>query len=92
MLDVREKLDEPIHDVLSKIPSTACNLWKADISGLTNQQSAEVKRFIAGNYDVVLGMLERRMDGQSSPLSSVRQPSQKTSDDRVYDPHLYIVP
>jgi hypothetical protein len=73
VLDVYEKLDKPIYDVLSKIPSTACNLWKADISGLTNQQSAEVKRFIVGDYDVVLGMLERRMDGQSSPLSSVRQ-------------------
>jgi hypothetical protein len=73
VLDVYEKLDKPIHDVLSKIPSTACNRWKADISGLTNQQSAEVKRFIVGDYDVVLGMLERRMDGQSSPPSSVRQ-------------------
>lgn len=73
VLDVYEKLDKPMYDVLSKIPSTACNLWNADISGLTNQQSAEVKRFIGGDYDVVLGMLERRMDGQSSPLSGVRQ-------------------
>jgi hypothetical protein len=73
VLDVYEKLDKPVHDVLSKIPPTACNLWNAEISGLTDQQSAEIKRFIVGDYDVVLGMLERRMDGQSSPLSSVRR-------------------
>jgi hypothetical protein len=30
---------------------------------LTDQQAAEVKRFIIGDFDVVLGMLERRLDG-----------------------------
>jgi hypothetical protein len=73
VLDVYEKLDKPVHDVLLKIPATACNHWNADVSGLTDQQSAEIKRFVVGDYDVVLGMLERRMDGQSSPLSSVRR-------------------
>jgi hypothetical protein len=32
-----------------------------------------VRRFINGDYDVVLGMLERRMDGRSAGTSSVRQ-------------------
>jgi hypothetical protein len=31
------------------------------------------RRFINGDYDVVLGMLERRMDGRSAGTSSVRQ-------------------
>ena len=44
-----------------------------DISGLTNKQAAEIKRFINGDYDVVLGMLERRIDGQSHSSSRVRQ-------------------
>jgi hypothetical protein len=73
VLAVYEKLDKPVHDMLSMVPQTACNHWNVDLSGLTDQQSAEIKRFIVGDYDVVLGMLERRMDGQSSPLSSVRQ-------------------
>jgi hypothetical protein len=73
VLDVYERLDKPVHDVLSKVPPAACNLWSADVTGLTDRQSAEIKRFIVGDYDVVLGMLERRMDGESSPLSSVRR-------------------
>lgn len=37
-----------------------------------NNQKAEVKRFIAGEYDVVLGMLERRLHGQPDGESKVR--------------------
>ncbi|MFL6603481.1 MAG: SIR2 family protein [Steroidobacteraceae bacterium] len=73
VLDVYEKLDKPVHEVLSPIPSSACSHWNADTSGLTDQQSAEIKRFVARDYDVALGMLERRMDGQSSSSSSVRR-------------------
>ena len=38
-----------------------------------DEQAAEVRRFVNGDYDVVLGMLERRMDGRSAGTSSVRQ-------------------
>jgi hypothetical protein len=39
---------------------------------LTDQQMAEVKRFVLADYDVVLGMLERRIDGQADINSRVR--------------------
>jgi hypothetical protein len=44
-----------------------------DLSALTHGQAAEVRRFVAGDYDVVLGMLERRIDGQTANPSGVRQ-------------------
>lgn len=73
VLKVYEQLDAAVHAVISSVPPTAHNQWSTDLSGLTNQQAAEVKRFINGDYDVVLGMLERRIDGQSDGKSRVRQ-------------------
>ena len=73
VLGLYAQLDAAVHAIISSIPSAAHNQWHTDLSGLTNQQAAEVKRFINGDYDVVLGMLERRMDGQSSGKSRVRQ-------------------
>lgn len=73
VLRVYAQLDAAVHAVISGIPPTAHNQWSTDFSDLTDQQAAEVKRFINGDYDVVLGMLERRMDGQSHGKSRVRQ-------------------
>jgi hypothetical protein len=73
VLKVYEGLDAAVHAVISKIPRSACNRWGADSSALTHGQAAEVRRFIAGDYDVVLGMLERRIDGQTDNPSRVRQ-------------------
>jgi hypothetical protein len=73
VVKVYAQLDSAVHDVISGIPRRACNQWDVDLGGLTNQQAAEVRRFVSGDYDVVLGMLERRMDGQSESRSSVRQ-------------------
>jgi len=73
VLRVYSQLDPVVHAVMSDIPSTAHNQWSADLSGLTDSQAAEVKRFINGDYDVVLGMLERRMEGLSHGKSRVRQ-------------------
>ena len=72
-LKVYAQLDPPVHAVVASIPRTACNQWSVDLSGLTNPQAAEVRRFAAGDYDVVLGMLERRIDGKSDGKSRVRQ-------------------
>lgn len=71
-LDVYEQVDLTVHKVLMAIPTQACNQWSCDVSSLTHQQAAEVKRFIMGDFDVVLGMLERRIDGKSGPSSTVR--------------------
>ena len=71
VLKVYKQLDPVVHTVMCSIPQQACAQWGVNGSGLTDQQVAEVKRFISGDYDVVLGMLERRMD-QPNPNSSVR--------------------
>jgi len=73
VLQIYAQLDVAVHAVISGIPHAGCNHWSTDRSGLTNQQAAEVMRFIRGDYDVVLGMLERRIDGQSDGKSRVRQ-------------------
>jgi hypothetical protein len=73
VLDVYEALDTGVHAVLAGLPRGACNQWQSDCNGLTERQSAEVRRFIAGDYDVVLGMLERRLDNQTRGDSRVRR-------------------
>jgi len=71
VLQVYAQLDAAVNNVLNSNPGTPATM--PDSSGLTYQQSAEVSRFTRGDYDVVLGMLERRMDGHPHGKSSVRQ-------------------
>lgn len=73
VLEVYAKLDTSTYSVLTGLPLGTCNLWQTNCNGLTDGQTAEVKRFIVGDYDVVLGMLERRLDGQTRGDSQVRQ-------------------
>ena len=72
VIDVYSTLDASVHEVLSLLPKDICTKWEADTSTLNDPQRAEVKRFISGDYDVVLGMLERRIDGQTRGDSKVR--------------------
>jgi len=72
VLDVYEELDFAVHAVIADIPRSACNQWVPKLSALTPTQKAEVRRFITGDYDVVLGMLERRIDGAPTGRSRVR--------------------
>jgi hypothetical protein len=73
VLSVYESLEGATHGILNAVPLGACNSWKAATQDLDSQQCAEVNRFILGDYDVVLGMLERRMDGPSASTSKVRR-------------------
>lgn len=73
VLQVYSKLDPPIYEVIKVIPPGVCNQWIPNLSNLRNDQKAEVNRFIYGDYDVVLGMLERRIDGKSDGNSRVRK-------------------
>jgi NAD-dependent SIR2 family protein deacetylase len=73
VLDVYATLDTSTHSVLTGLPLGACNQWQANCADLTDRQTAEVRRFIVGDYDVVLGMLERRLDNQTRGDSRVRQ-------------------
>ena len=70
---VYKELDGSVFDVIKEIPGNASNQWVPEWSGLNPQQKAEVKRYIAGDYDVVLGMLERRLDNQTLQDSEVRK-------------------
>ena len=72
VLKVYEQFDSAVYPVMHAIRSQGCNQLAINGSGLTDHQVAEVKRFASGDYDVVLGMLERRIDGQSGPQSQVR--------------------
>ena len=59
VLDIYAVLDTGVHAVLTGLPRAACNQWVANCAGLTERQTAEVKRYIVGDYDVVrLNVLE----------------------------------
>ena len=72
VLEVYKALDYSVYGVLHKLPRGACNQWETNCLSLNDPQKAEVKRFIVGDYDVVLGMLERRLDDQTRGDSRVR--------------------
>lgn len=73
VLEIYKELDQTIYSVISKLPSNVCSKYEPDCSGLKESQIAEVKRFIVGDYDVVLGMLERRLDDRTRGDSQVRK-------------------
>lgn len=73
VVDVYRVLDASVYTVLADLPRGTCNQWEAGVSTLNDPQRAEVKRFIIGDYDVVLGMLERRIDDQTRGDSRVRR-------------------
>lgn len=62
------RLDAPAHAVLSVEKSL-----RVGSSGLTSKQDAEINRFDLGDFDVAIGMLERRIDGVASPTGKVRR-------------------
>lgn len=72
VIHVYKKLDPAVHAVIKEVPGSACNQWEPKLNSLNPQQAAEAKRFVARDYDVVLGMLERRMEGHAGPASLVR--------------------
>ena len=46
VLDVYKVLDPAVYTVIAEVPPDAHNKWDANLSGLTEGQSAEVKRFV----------------------------------------------
>lgn len=73
VLDIYGELDASAYDVLANLPQDASREWQPAGNELTYRQIAEVRRFISGDYDVVLGMLERRLDDQAHGASRVRR-------------------
>jgi NAD-dependent SIR2 family protein deacetylase len=70
--DIYKTVDPVVHDEISKIPDDTTYNWEIKNDKLNDKQKAEVKRFIKSDFDVVLGMLERRMEGRTDLNSVVR--------------------
>ncbi len=73
VIEVYEHLDTGVHTVLETVDRHRPSLEGIDCADLTASQLAEALRFVKGDYDVVLGMLERRLDNQTDRGSRVRQ-------------------
>lgn len=71
-VEVYAELDSAVHSVISRISSTEDSCEEPDLSGLQDFQKAEVRRFQKREYDVVLGMLERRLEEHENAQSPVR--------------------
>lgn len=72
VVEVYEELDSAVHYVISRIPPGRKKCEEPDLSGLQDFQKAEVRRFQKREYDVVLGMLERRLEEHENAQSPVR--------------------
>ena len=73
VIEVYKSLDESVYAVIGDPERQIEDPVEPDSSGLTNSQSAEIKRFNDGDYDVVIGMLERRLDNRTREDSQVRR-------------------
>lgn len=71
VLKVYKRLGDPVLPFLEALAGKKVVLPKG--LPLTPDQKAEVKSFEKGQLDVVLGMLERRIDGQQTEESRMRQ-------------------
>ena len=72
-LDVYQTLDKRVFAALEKLPDPPDNTAERITGVLSANQAAEVDRFLSGDFDVVLGMLERRLDTNEHASSRVRQ-------------------
>lgn len=61
-------------------PSTPPKAVASFIEGLDPRQCAEFKRFVSNEFDMVLGMLERRMARASEPVSHLRVAAREVLD------------
>ena len=73
VVDVYKSLDAAVHEVIADPLSHTTKKTQPDCSSLNNPQIAEVRRFMQRDYDVVLGMLERRLDDRTRGDSTVRR-------------------
>lgn len=72
VIKVYKRLDPPVYSIISEISCSKCKVKNTNLSNLQDGQKAEVARFQNGEYDVVLGMLERRLEGRENIESPVR--------------------
>jgi hypothetical protein len=72
VIQVYEQIDPAAHEILNRIPIDARDDWPLDRAQLNDDQCAEIRRFVQKDYDVVLGMLERRIDPEGARTTRVR--------------------
>ena len=72
VVETYRHLNPAVFKVLARLAEFPEEKTPPGLQELDNKQLAEVERFRIGEYDVVLGMLERRLDGPSALKSSVR--------------------
>lgn len=72
-LDIYKGLDRPLYNVISKIPRDVHVVDRQAAFDLQDYQVAEAKRFAQSDFDVALGMLERRLDQDPSRVTAVRR-------------------
>lgn len=70
--DVYQRLDAATHAVIGSIPAGE-GIEPPASRALPPRQRAEVQRFLRDEHDVVLGMLERRLEGDLETRSIVRE-------------------
>lgn len=73
VLSIYKEVEPKMHAVLSALPAGACTNCFVNLDGLLPSQKAEAIRYTNREFDVVLGLLERRLDGFSRLSSSVRK-------------------
>lgn len=71
VLEAYRQLDGPLFASVSHALGNG-GVATPQVPPLSHKQSAEVTRFLASDYDVALGMLERRVDGATGASTKVR--------------------
>ncbi|ASQ13132.1 SIR2 family protein [Sinorhizobium meliloti] len=84
--DMYAEIDPAMNGPLSELQKPDPPKWHEITDLLTHQQRTELKFFGQGEYDVVLGMLERRIDGNTSKMSTLRRAAQKVLE-RTVEPN-----
>lgn len=85
--NIAERLDSRLGEAMAawnnaakSDPSGPPPSWKPYAGDLDARQQAELKRFVGGEFDLVLGMLERRMVGSEDGVSRLRHAAAKVLD------------
>ncbi|MDJ1638564.1 SIR2 family protein [Rhizobium rhizogenes] len=71
--DIYGIVDVAMSGAITAVKTTGGPTWNDEALLLSHQQRTELKFLCQSEYDVVLGMLERRIDGDPSRLSTVRR-------------------
>lgn len=74
--DIYAEVDPAMSGPLAAVQKKGGPSWETMPDLLTHQQRTELKFFAQREYDVVLGMLERRIDGDPSKASTLRRAAQ----------------